>query len=323
MAGAQETRDGVALTNLDQPLFDGAGATKRDLVDYLDAVRDRILPGAARPAAVGDPGAARAGAVHAEEPAEVHARTGCATVTSGRRRPSARWPTRSATTAARCCGSPTSGRSSTTRRWSAPTGRDQPDPPGARPRPARGRRLRARWSRPPQLVRQALADVGLAGAVKTSGAKGVHVFVPVDDGADHRGRGRRHPGASRRAPSASTRRSPRPRSSARTGGGKVFVDSTRAGGATVVAAYSPRLRPGLPVSFPVGLGRPRRRHARPTSPCARRPTCSATRDPWADAMPAPQTAARRPGRGGPHHPGRPGAGDARGQAPRRARREAP
>src|SRR6266508_2165577 len=39
-----ETRDGVPLTNLDQPLFDGADATKRDLVDYLDAVADRILP---------------------------------------------------------------------------------------------------------------------------------------------------------------------------------------------------------------------------------------------------------------------------------------
>ena len=39
-----ETRDGVKLTNLDQPLFDDAGATKRDLVDYLDGVRDRILP---------------------------------------------------------------------------------------------------------------------------------------------------------------------------------------------------------------------------------------------------------------------------------------
>src|ERR1044071_8378544 len=39
-----ETRDGVNLTNLDQPLFDGADATKRDLVDYLDAVRDRIIP---------------------------------------------------------------------------------------------------------------------------------------------------------------------------------------------------------------------------------------------------------------------------------------
>jgi DNA primase len=34
-------------------------------------------------------------------------------------------------------------------------------------------------------------------------------------------------------------------------GGKVFIDSTRVGGATVVAAYSPRIRPGVPVSFPV------------------------------------------------------------------------
>src|SRR5689334_16599942 len=40
-----ETRDGVELTNLDQPLFDGADATKRDLVDYLDAVREWMLPG--------------------------------------------------------------------------------------------------------------------------------------------------------------------------------------------------------------------------------------------------------------------------------------
>src|SRR5688572_22846944 len=43
-ARPEETREGVVLTNLDQPLFDGAGATKRDLVEYLDAVRDRILP---------------------------------------------------------------------------------------------------------------------------------------------------------------------------------------------------------------------------------------------------------------------------------------
>src|ERR671913_2224621 len=51
MAGTDATtkdgdgeRGGVKLTNLDQPLFDGAGATKRDLVEYLDAVADRILP---------------------------------------------------------------------------------------------------------------------------------------------------------------------------------------------------------------------------------------------------------------------------------------
>jgi bifunctional non-homologous end joining protein LigD len=35
---------GVSLTNLDDQLFDGAGATKRDLINYLDAVADRILP---------------------------------------------------------------------------------------------------------------------------------------------------------------------------------------------------------------------------------------------------------------------------------------
>src|SRR5438132_14152815 len=46
MAGKSsgESRDGLPLTNLDQPLFDGADATKRDLLDYLDGVRDRIIP---------------------------------------------------------------------------------------------------------------------------------------------------------------------------------------------------------------------------------------------------------------------------------------
>src|ERR687898_894249 len=39
-----ETREGVDLTNLDQPLFEGAGATKREHIDYLDGVADRILP---------------------------------------------------------------------------------------------------------------------------------------------------------------------------------------------------------------------------------------------------------------------------------------
>src|SRR3954447_21107074 len=39
-----ESREGVPLTNLDDPLFDDAGATKRDLVDYLDAVSERLLP---------------------------------------------------------------------------------------------------------------------------------------------------------------------------------------------------------------------------------------------------------------------------------------
>jgi bifunctional non-homologous end joining protein LigD len=44
VSGDGEVREGVSLTNLDQPLFEGAEATKRDLVEYLDAMRDRIIP---------------------------------------------------------------------------------------------------------------------------------------------------------------------------------------------------------------------------------------------------------------------------------------
>jgi DNA primase len=40
-----EPRDRIDLTNLDQPLSPDADASKRDVVDYLDAVADRILPG--------------------------------------------------------------------------------------------------------------------------------------------------------------------------------------------------------------------------------------------------------------------------------------
>ncbi|WP_433657560.1 hypothetical protein ACQPW1_38390 [Nocardia sp. CA-128927] len=41
--GSEEVRAGVTLTNLDKPLFDGAEATKRDLVDYLEAVGERLV----------------------------------------------------------------------------------------------------------------------------------------------------------------------------------------------------------------------------------------------------------------------------------------
>ena len=44
MSAGDEERDGVSFTHLDQELFDGAGATKRDMIDYFDAVQDRILP---------------------------------------------------------------------------------------------------------------------------------------------------------------------------------------------------------------------------------------------------------------------------------------
>jgi DNA primase len=40
----ERTPDGVSFTNLDEPLFAEADATKRDLVDYLASVADRIIP---------------------------------------------------------------------------------------------------------------------------------------------------------------------------------------------------------------------------------------------------------------------------------------
>ena len=46
MAGASGPGpvDDVSFTHLDEPLFDGSrSATKRDLVDYLDGVSDRVI----------------------------------------------------------------------------------------------------------------------------------------------------------------------------------------------------------------------------------------------------------------------------------------
>src|SRR5262249_54652168 len=70
-------------------------------------------------------------------------------------------------------------------------------------------------------------------------------------------------------------------------GGKVFLDSTRAGGATVAAAYSPRVRPGTPVSFPLAWDE-LDRVARPDSRGATVPRRVAGGDRGAGQMPAPQ-----------------------------------
>jgi DNA primase len=101
-----------------------------------------------------------------------------------------------------------------------------------------------------RLVRAALDGVGLVGAVKTSGAKGVHVFVPIEARASMEETAAATRAIAERAAAldpaiATTAFMKEDRE------GKVFVDATRVGGATVVAAFSPRARPGTPVSFPV------------------------------------------------------------------------
>jgi DNA primase len=101
-----------------------------------------------------------------------------------------------------------------------------------------------------RLIRQVLTDLGIDGAVKTSGAKGVHVFVPLlaDEAVEDVA------AATRAIAARAERLDPALATTAfirEDRHGKVFLDSTRAGGATVVAAYSPRVRPGVTVSFPV------------------------------------------------------------------------
>ena len=248
MGSDDSERDGVALTNLDQSLFDGADATKRDLVDYLDAMRDRILPVLRnRPLSV----------IRVRPGQEPFMQKNVPKYTPEWVRKVSMWAesSRREVSYALCDDRRTLLWFANQRAveyhpglvraedWEQPTHMVLDlDPPsgGAFPQAVGAARL----------VRQALAGAGMAGAVKTSGAKGLHVFVPLeapalmeDVAAATRAIAAR---AERLDPALATTAFVR-----EDRGGRVFVDSTRAGGATVVAAYSPRIRPGTPVSFPV------------------------------------------------------------------------
>ncbi|MEV0309818.1 DNA polymerase domain-containing protein [Nonomuraea fuscirosea] len=279
---ADETRDEVALTNLDQPLFDGAEATKRDLVDYLDAVRDRILPvlrGRALSVIRVRPGQPPFMQKNLPKYAPDWVRSVSMWADSSRRQ----------VTYALCD-------DRRTLLWFANQRAVEFHPAlfvGNHPThlildldPPEHDDSFALAVRGAFLVRQALEDSGLAGAVKTSGAKGVHVFVPVAEGtapddlaAATRALAAR---AERVDPALATTAFIREDRE-----GKVFLDSTRAGGATVAAAYSPRIRPGVPVSFPVAWAdldgvTPRDFTLRTA------PGLLEGADPWAEHMPAPQ-----------------------------------
>ena len=145
--------------------------------------------------------------------------------------------------------------------------------------------MRSPAARAAHLVRQALADAGLSGAVKTSGAKGLHVFVPLeakttseDAAAVTRAIAVR---AEKLDPALATTAFIRDDRE-----GKVFLDSTRGRGARRCAEVQPADPAGRPVSFPAGLG-----SARPRRPDFTVHTAAhliGAGDPWADRMPAPQ-----------------------------------
>ena len=279
-----EERAGVPLTNLDQELFDGAGATKRDLVDYLDAVRDRIIPGLRdRPLSVMRVRPGQPPFMQKNLPGYAPDWVATAEVWADR--------SRRMVTYGLC-------NDRQTLLWFAnqravefhpalmtADRREHPthlildlDPPEGGPF-----RLAARAA---LLVREVLTSCGMAGAAKTSGAKGAHVFVPLEDHVAHDDVA----AATRAIAARAERLDPALATTAfivEQREGKVFLDSTRAGGATVVAAYSPRLRPGVPVSFPLPWDA--LESAVPTDYTIHTaPSILGDDDPWAAAMPPPQ-----------------------------------
>ena len=190
---SDESRDGVPLTNLDQPLFEGAQASKRDLVDYLDAVRDRILPELDdRPLSVIR--------VHRDHEAFMQKNLPkYAPAWIPRIRLWAESSKRDVDYA--LCGD------RRTLLWFANQRAVEYHPTLLRasrpdhmthlvldldPPEHGGFKLAVRAA---HAVRLALSEAGLEGAVKTSGAKGVHVIVPHRRPGQHRGRGRRDTGS--------------------------------------------------------------------------------------------------------------------------------
>jgi DNA ligase D-like protein (predicted polymerase) len=283
MAGPEETRDGVPLTNLDQPLFDGADARKRDLVDYLDAMSALIVPALAdRPLSVirvrpGQP-------PFMQKNVPKYTPDWVSTVTM--------WAESSHrdVSYALC-------NDRRTLLWFANQRAVEYHPTLVRAPDWEHPNYMVLDLDPPEgesfglavaaarLIREVLAEVGMAGAVKTSGAKGVHVFVPLT-GASHE----EVAAATRAVAARAERLDPKLATTAfikEDREGKVFLDSTRAGGATVVAVYSPRVRPGAPVSFPVGWDD--LDSVRPSDFTVRTAVAAVGgRDPWAEALPDPQ-----------------------------------
>ena len=246
---AEDERAGLRLTNLDQPLFGDAGATKRDLVDYLDAVADRFVPVlAGRALSVVRVLRGQAPFMQKNLPAYAPGSIPTLEVVRQDGKRKVRYPVVA---------------DRETLLWFAnqraveyhPTlfqglAFDAPthlvvdlDPPS-------GSDAFARAVEAALLVREALSDVGMSALVKSSGAKGVHVVVPLEPGQSAIDVA----AATRAVAARAERLDPQLTTTAfvvEERGGKVFIDATRAGGATVVAAYSPRVRAGVPVSFPL------------------------------------------------------------------------
>jgi DNA ligase D-like protein (predicted polymerase) len=239
---------GVPMTNLDDPLFDGAGATKRDLINYLDGVADRILPELSDRAL---------SVIRVHRGQEAFMQKNLPSYTPPWVQRVTMWAESSKreVTYALC-------NDRRTLLWFGNQRAVEYHPALVRVAnpdhmthlvldidPPHGDAF-AEAVRAARVVRRVLIDEGLDAVIKTSGAKGLHIFVPIESSvsieaaaAAARAIAARAEGLDPATVTTAFVKDDR--------AGKVFLDSTRVGGATVAAAYSPRVRPGAPVSFPL------------------------------------------------------------------------
>ena len=249
-----ETRHGVELSNLDQPLFGDADATKRDLIDYLEAVADPILRELRdRPLSVirVRPGQQAFMQKNLPDYAPDFVRWTPVWSAAGHRE--IHYPLCNDLRTLLWFGNQRAVEYHPT--LMVPHFGEQTDILGGTVThlvldldPPEGSGFDGVVA-VAHLAHEALTAAGLHGAVKTSGSKGLHVIVPVRDldlpdaAAATRALAARteklDPGLATTAFLKADR------------GGRVFVDSTRSGGGSLACAFSPRVRPGTTVSYPV------------------------------------------------------------------------
>ena len=278
---SDEVREGVELKHLDQELFDGAGATKRDLVDYLDAVGERLLRELRdRPLTVLRVRPGQQPFMQKNLPTYAPDWIPTVRVWAQASSREVRYPLCNDRRTLLWFGGQRAVEFHPTVLGSGGQVThlvlDLDPPEGA----GFGRVVDA-----VRLVRQVLTHASLGGAVKTSGAKGLHVIVPVEGAAVDDAAA-----ATRALAARAERLDPGVATTAfllEDRHGKVFLDPTRSGGASLACAYSPRARPGVPISFPVAWDD--LDAAVPADFTIR--TAAALlgdRDPWREALPAPQ-----------------------------------
>jgi bifunctional non-homologous end joining protein LigD len=272
----------LSFTNLDQPLFEEANATKRDLIEYLEAVADLLLPELIdRPVSVirvrpgqapfmqknipkGAPGWLTTVSWWAEASQRNISYVLCNDLRSllwfGNQRAVEYHATLVTASAPEVITSLVVDL----------------DPPQDAPF--------SLVVRAAHLVRSVLQSWGLDAAIKTSGSKGLHLYTPItpmamDDAA-----------AALRAIAAQTAIADPDIATIEfikaDRGGRVFIDPTRTGWSTVACAYSPRIRPDATVSFPIEWSElddvdPHGFTVRTV------PTLLASHSPWRDLLPQP------------------------------------